>query len=51
MIKVKKEYVEDYKTRGYVENEKGYKIKSMENYGIFIKEFGYIILNGEWEEV
>lgn len=51
MIKIKTEFLEDYKSKGYIENKKGYEIKSFENYGIFIKGFRYIILNGEWEEV
>ena len=51
MIKVKDEFLKDYEMRGYINNKNGYKIKSMENYGVFIKEFGYIILNGEYEVV
>lgn len=51
MIRIKKEFLEDYKSRGYIENNDGYKLKSKKNCGVFIKEFGYIILNGEWEEI
>ena len=35
----------------YVNNKNGYKIKSMESFGVFIREFGYIILNGEYEVI
>lgn len=51
MIKVKSEFLNDYKIRGYVENNNGYKIKSKENMGVFIKEFVYIILEGEYEVI
>jgi len=50
-IKVKKEFLDDYKTRGYVENKLGYKVKTKENFGVFVKEFVYIILQGEYEVV
>ena len=50
-IRVKKEFLSDYKTKGYVENELGYNVKAKENCGIFVKEFGYIILHGEYEVV
>ena len=48
-IKVKKESLKDYKSRGYIENENGYSVKAKECFGVFIKEFGYIILNSDLE--
>ncbi len=51
MIKVKDEFLKDYESRGYANNKNGYKIKSMESFGVFIREFGYIILNGEYEVI
>ena len=48
-IKVKEELTKDYETRGYVDNLDGYEVTSTEPAGVFIKEFSYIILHGDYE--
>lgn len=48
-IRVKEELIKDYETRGYVYNLDGYEVTSLEPAGVFIKEFGYIILHGDYE--
>ena len=48
-IKVKEELTKDYETRGYVDNLDGYEVTDIEHAGVFIKEFSYIILHGDYE--
>ena len=48
-IKVKEELTKDYETRGYVDSLDGYKVTDIEPAGVFIKEFSYIILHGDYE--
>ena len=48
-IKVKEGVLTDYETRGYVHNLEGYEVTNLEPAGVFIKEFGYIILHGDYE--
>ena len=48
-IKVKEELTKDYETRGYVDNLDGYEVTDIEPAGVFIKEFSYIILHGDYE--
>lgn len=48
-IKVKEELTKDYETRGYVDNLDGYEVTDIEPTGVFIKEFSYIILHGDYE--
>lgn len=48
-VRVKEELIKDYETRGYVHNLGGYEVTNLEPSGVFIKEFGYIILHGDYE--
>ena len=48
-VRVKEELIKDYETRGYVDNLGGYEVTSLEPAGVFIKEFGYIILHSDYE--
>lgn len=48
-IKVKEELLKDYEIRGYVDNPNGYKVINIEPAGVFIIEFRYIILHGDYE--
>lgn len=48
-IKVKEELIKDYEIRGYIDNLDGYKVTDTEPAGIFIKEYSYIILHGDYE--
>ena len=50
-IRVKEELIKDYETRGYVHNLGGYEVTNLEPAGVFIKEFGYIILHSDYEIV
>ena len=48
-VRVKEELIKDYETRGYVHNLEGYEVTNLEPAGVFIKEFGYIILHSDYE--
>lgn len=48
-IKVKEELLKDYEKRGYVDNSDGYEVINLEPAGVFIIEFRYIILHGDYE--
>ena len=50
-VRVKEELIKDYETRGYVHNLEGYEVTNIEPAGVFIKEFGYIILHSDYEIV
>lgn len=50
-IRVKEALIKDYETRGYVDNLEGYEVTNLEPAGVFIKEFGYIILHSDYEIV
>ena len=50
-VRVKEELIKDYETRGYVHNLEGYEVTNLEPAGVFIKEFGYIILHSDYEIV
>ena len=50
-VRVKKEVITDYETRGYKHNEAGYQVTNAEYAGVFVKEFGYIILHSDYEIV
>ena len=50
-VRVKKEVITDYETRGYKHNEAGYQVTNTEYAGVFVKEFGYIILHSDYEIV
>ena len=50
-VKVKEEVLGYYKSKGYIHNEEGYEVTSVEHVGVFIKEYGYIILHSDYEIV
>lgn len=50
-VRVKKELIADYETRGYKHKKSGYKVINIENAGVFVREFGYIILHNDYEIV
>lgn len=50
-IRIKKDVIANYETRGYVHNEEGYEVINIEHTGVFIREFNYIILHSDYEIV
>ena len=43
--------LEFYESRGYINNPCGYKVTAEEHSGVFIKEYGYLILHSDYETV
>lgn len=43
--------LKSYESLGYVDRPEGYVVKNVEPLGIFVKGYGRIILNGDYEVV
>ena len=50
-VRVKKECIADYETRGYRHNKAGYKVVNEEPVGVYIVEYRYIMLHSDLEVV
>ena len=51
MIRVKAAALADYESRGYIDRKEGYQVKAEEHSGVFIKEYGYMILHTDYEVI
>lgn len=48
-IRVKESELEEYIRLGYTPNNEGYRVTNVEPVGAFVKEYGRIILHGDYE--